>query len=71
MQQYRDNGRSLVKETIMRRLLALFAVGLALVASPAVADWTGKNAAGTTTLVVKSTRPVQRQEPMDNELDSF
>lgn len=32
----------------MRRLLALFAVGLALVASPAAADWTGKNAAGTT-----------------------
>jgi hypothetical protein len=48
LQQYRDNSRSLVKETIMRRLLALFAVGLALVASPAAADWTGKNAAGTT-----------------------
>ena len=32
----------------MRKLLALFAVGLALVASPASADWTGKDAAGST-----------------------
>ena len=32
----------------MRKILALFAVGLALIASPAAADWTGKNAAGTT-----------------------
>jgi hypothetical protein len=30
-----------------------------------------KDAAGKETLVVKSTRPIQRQEPMENELDSF
>jgi hypothetical protein len=48
VQQHRHHGRSLVKDTAMRKLLGFIGLALLLGSVPALADWTGKNAAGTT-----------------------